>query len=161
MAMAGILPKSFFFDFREAVSMVHESPNGLELQEHENGVGRRCKSPSTLGYVRLGINTPLDRLRMSIATHEGSRATENHSRTPQTPTNTRGTPGPPVHAYNPPTNTNTRKHRRSMGGGGTRRGIQAVGGPPVLCVCHPVVGPAAPVHPDDPERLPAAQPIFG
>ncbi|KAF8954182.1 hypothetical protein BDZ97DRAFT_2081922, partial [Flammula alnicola] len=50
MAMAGISPTPFFFDFRAAVSMVHESPNGLELQEHENGVGRRCKIP---GHPRL------------------------------------------------------------------------------------------------------------
>ncbi|KAF8960968.1 hypothetical protein BDZ97DRAFT_1921661 [Flammula alnicola] len=128
MVMAGISPQPFFFDFRAAVSMVHESPNGLELQdsimrtEWEEG----ARSPS-LGYVRLGTNTPLDRLWMSIVTHEGSR-------TPQTPTNT---PGPPVDAYNPPTNTNTRQHRRSMGSGGTRRGIQAVGGPP------------APLHPNE------------
>ncbi|KAF8954609.1 hypothetical protein BDZ97DRAFT_1914805 [Flammula alnicola] len=87
-------------------------------------------APGTLGYVRLGTNTPLDRLWMSTATHEGSRATDNHSRTPQTPTNTRGTPGPPVDAYNPPINTNTGQHRRSIGSAGTRRGIQAVGGPP-------------------------------
>ncbi|KAF8971180.1 hypothetical protein BDZ97DRAFT_1914189 [Flammula alnicola] len=130
MIMAGISPQPFFFDFRAAVSMVHESPNGLELQdsimrtEWEEG----ARSPS-LGYVRLGTNTPLDRLWMSIVTHEGSRATDSHSRTPQTPTNT---PGPPVDAYNPPTNTNTRQHCRSMGSGGTRRGIQAVGGPPAV-----------------------------
>ncbi|KAF8960143.1 hypothetical protein BDZ97DRAFT_1922394 [Flammula alnicola] len=36
MATTGTSPKPFFFDFRAAVSMVHESPNGLELQEHEN-----------------------------------------------------------------------------------------------------------------------------
>ncbi|KAF8966066.1 hypothetical protein BDZ97DRAFT_2074310 [Flammula alnicola] len=138
MATAGISPKPFFFDFRAAVSMVHESLNGLELQDHENGVGRSSDqlpmdphrppmkhtqtAPSTLDYVRLGTSTPLDRLWMPTAAHEGSRATDTHLRTPQIPMNTRGTPGPPLHAYNPPTNTNLAS---TLGGEGTRRGVRA------------------------------------
>ncbi|KAF8964948.1 hypothetical protein BDZ97DRAFT_2074993 [Flammula alnicola] len=61
-------------------------------------------APSTLDYVRLGTNTPLDRLWMPTTAHEGSRATDSHLRTLQIPMNTCGTPGPPLHACNPPTN---------------------------------------------------------
>ncbi|KAF8969931.1 hypothetical protein BDZ97DRAFT_1793450, partial [Flammula alnicola] len=57
-----------------------------------------ARSPSTLGYVRLGTNTPLDHLPPPTKAREQPTTTREHLK----PTNTRGTPGPPVDAYNPP-----------------------------------------------------------
>ncbi|KAF8967188.1 hypothetical protein BDZ97DRAFT_1801285 [Flammula alnicola] len=44
-----------------------------------------ARSPSTLGYVRLGTNTPLDRLPPPTKAREQPTTTREHFKRPRTP----------------------------------------------------------------------------